>query len=91
MSELAILVAKPRPQIVRASLTSTSLVLSFGITPDPAANKTTANAAVVADCGVKSKRYKSIGTVSIAPPAPTNPRMAPMKQPAIRPARISMK
>lgn len=69
----------------------TSWFLSFGIKPEPAASKTTANAAVVADCGVKSKRYISMGTVSIAPPAPTNPRMPPIKHPATRPAMISMK
>jgi len=76
--------------MTKASLIRTSFFLSFGITPEPAASKTTANAAVVADCGVKSKKYMSMGTVSIAPPAPTNPRMAPIKQPATRPAMISM-
>jgi hypothetical protein len=43
---------------------------------------TMASAAVVALLGSKSKKYINIGTDNIAPPAPTNPRTAPIKTPA---------
>ena len=75
--------------MMTASLKRTSLLLILGKSPDIAAVKTTANAAVVAVCGVKSKMYKRIGTVSMAPPAPINPSTAPMKLPASNPPMIS--
>ena len=76
--------------MIKASLNKTSLLLIFGINPDNAAKKTTASAAVGADCGVKSKMYKRMGTVSIAPPAPMNPSTAPINPPASNPPMISI-
>jgi hypothetical protein len=66
------------------------LLFIFGSKPEIAALKTTAMAAVVAACGVKLKMYKRMGTDSIAPPAPMNPRTAPIKAPASNPPMISM-
>ena len=63
---------------------------ALGMTPDNAARNTTAKAAVVASFGSNPKAYIRIGTESMAPPAPTKPRTAPIKEPAIRAPRISM-
>lgn len=88
--EKPILVTRPKAQMTEASLKRTSLLFIFGSNPEIAAVKTTAIAAVVAACGVKSKMYSRIGTESIAPPAPINPRTAPMKPPASNPLMISI-
>ena len=76
-----ILVIKPKAHITEPSLIRTSLDRIFGISPDAAAKKTTASDAVVAATGVKSNKYKNIGTETIAPPAPINPSTEPMKAP----------
>ena len=83
------LVSSPRAQIIKASLTNTSLLLNFGAKPDTAAKKTIANAAVVALIAEKSKRYSKMGTETIAPPAPIKPRTAPIKPPLITAVRTS--
>ena len=88
--EKRIFVVKPSAQIIKASLKRTSLLFILGQSPEIAADRTTANTAVVAVCGVKSKTYRRIGTESIAPPAPMKPRTAPMKPPAINPPMISI-
>ena len=50
-------VIKPIAQITNASLTSTSLSFSFGITPESAPTKTTNRDAVVAVTGVSPNTY----------------------------------
>jgi len=83
-------VTVPIALIMIASFTSTSLLLNFGINPEVAAEITMARAAVVALGAVKLKRKIRMGTESIAPPAPTNPRTEPMKTPLRRAPNISM-
>ena len=90
MIEKPTLVIRPKAQITKASLKRTSLLLILGSNAEMAAVNTTAIAAVVAAWGLKSKMYRRIGTESIAPPAPINPRTAPMKPPASNPPMISI-
>jgi hypothetical protein len=48
ISDVEIFETSPMPQITKASLISTSLLFNLGITPEEAASKTTARAAVEA-------------------------------------------
>ena len=75
-------VINPIPTMTRASRYKTWALLAFAITPESAARNTIARAAVVALLGSKPKKNIKIGTESIAPPAPTKPRTAPIKVPA---------
>jgi hypothetical protein len=87
------LVTRPKAQIIEPSFISTSLLLILGASPATAARKTTARDAVVAATGEKSNRYKNIGTETIAPPAPINPRTDPINAPlkiAVRVKPISI-
>jgi hypothetical protein len=80
-SENPTFVIRPMALIISASRIKTSLLFIFGINPEIAAEITIANEAVVAAGAEKLKMYIRIGTESIAPPVPTNPRTAPISTP----------
>lgn len=85
------LVERPSAQITNPSLIRRSFDFNLAFNPAKAAKPTTANEAVVAMAVEKSNKKIKIGTETIAPPAPTKPRTAPIHAPATSAINIEVR